>query len=1026
MALLLPLGAAPSLGLDAEREITQYRMKSWGQEQGLPQNSIRAIAQTPDGFLWLGTEEGLVRFDGIRFEVFTRANTETLTSSRVIDLQTDGRGRLWVATYEGDLLCRQPDGRFARPEPMGAASPASPNALCLGTAGETVWIGAREGGPRQVHNGRLRPWPGPPALALRPARAITADGAEGVWLGTDAGVYHLPATPGEAQSFTEAEGLPNGQVQALLRTASGELWAGTRAGLARLDGGANRFVPVAVAELGGQAIIALGEDRDGNLWAGTLKGGVWRRRAGTDEWQGLRVRDGLPDDRILKIFEDREGNLWLATGGGLCRLADVNFATFATAEGLPDDQARVVMASRRDGSVWVGTPNGLGRQGPSDHRFRPEDSPPARSGKEGLGSFVISLFEDATGALCFGTADYLLRRRAAPGAGPDALPGAPEEIALAGGAGTMCERVPGEFWAGTSAGLYRFERGRQTGFYTAKEGLASNAVLALCADGEGGLWIGTRGGLNRWRDGAIETVPTADGRPLTGRVAALFLDAANTLWVGTIEQGIRRRLPGQLLSRACTARQGLFHDTAYVILEAGDRLWMSCNQGVYSVPKAELAEFFDERRGAVNCVSYGTSDGMRSAECNGAFNPAGCRDAAGRLWFPTTKGVVRVDPARLRRNAVLPPVLVERLMVDDEAPRLNPAGAETLHLGPGVRRLQFDYAGLSLTAPERVRYRYRLVGFDPGWVDAGTRRAAFYTALPPGDYRFEVRACNNDGVWNDAGAALAFVLRPRFYQTSWFAALAALAAVLAGAGAFWLRQRQLHARFAAVLAERTRIARELHDTCAQALFAVGFELNSAQDEVAEGTFVRERLQGALGVVRQGLADARTLIAELRGQTAREQPAGDLRAALAEFVQTVNTDALDFTLEVDSHAVALLAPEARHEVLRVCQEAIHNALKHADAQSVAVQVGFDAARPGWVCALVQDDGRGFPGDSRATSPDRPAGSFGLRGMQERAAQAGGSLKVESAPDAGTQVWLRVPFGNEKTSAEKNPADGTTAS
>lgn len=1015
IALSLLTGVRLAHGLDAERELTQYRLKTWGQEEGLPQNSVRALAQTPDGYLWLGTEEGLVRFDGAHFEVFNRANTATLPSNRVADLQVDNRGRLWLVTLEGELLCRQADGRFVRPKPAGSAPADAPNALCLGRGDggdDVLWAGARAGGPRQIREGEMRAWPGPAALASRVARAVAADGAGGVWLGTEAGLYHLPPPPGAARLYAEADGLPNGQVQALLRTGAGEVWAGTRAGVARLDPGTDRFTPIAADALGGQAVNTLGEDHDGNLWAGTLKGGLWRRRAGTGDWQALRARDGLPDDRVVKVFEDREGNLWVATAGGLARLTDVNLASYSRAEGLPDDQTRVVLAGGREGSVWVGTPNGLGHRAPDARRFQPEVIASGRPGKEGLGNFVISLYEDAAGTLYFGTADYVLHRRVAPAA-PSALAaslfGAPEEIALAGGPSALCERRPGELWVGTSAGLYRFEDGRQTAFYTTREGLAGNAVLALCAGGEGDLWIGTRGGLSRWRDGRVENVPAPDGHPLAVPVSALHLDAAGTLWVGTIEQGLRRRLPGQPLSSACTSQQGLFHDTAYTILEEADRLWMSCNRGVYSVAKVELQAFFEGRRTTVACAVYGTTDGMRSAECNGGFSPAGGREAGGRLWFPTTRGVVSVDPARLRRNALPPPVWVEHLSVDGRPASLEPAPV----LGPGVRGLELGYTALSLTATEKVRFRYQLEGYDPGWVEAGAQRRAFYTNLPPGQYRFRVSACNNDGVWNEAGVSVAFSLRPYFHQTGWFAGLVVLGVLAGGAGLFWLRQRQLQQRFAGVLAERTRIARELHDTCAQALFAIGFELESAHEALPVGPLeldpVRNHLESARSVMRQGLADARALIATLRGRTPERQAAADdVREALAKFIATANTAALDFTLNVDANAAALLPEKTRHELLRICQEAIHNAIKHADASSVIVEVGFDSARPGWVFALVADDGRGFVLPTEGSSAARPESGFGLCGMQERAAHAGGRLEVTSAPGQGTQVRLDVPF------------------
>lgn len=704
------------------------------------------------------------------------------------------------------------------------------------------------------------------------------------------------------------------------------------------------------------------------------------------------------------MCEDREGNLWVGTAGGLTQLTDVNFASYSGAEGLPDDQTRVVLAGGRDGCVWAGTPGGLGRRGPDARRFEPVATAPGPPGKEGLGAFVISLYEDGAGALYYGTADYVLHRRAAPDAPSVSLIGPVDDLPLAGGPSAFCERRPGELWIGTSAGLYRFQDGRQTGLYTTREGLTANAVLALCAGSEGDVWIGTRGGLNRWHEGRIENVPTGEGHRLSAPVSALYLDAAGALWVGTIEQGLRRRSPGQSLSAACTEQQGLFHDTAYTILEGDDgRLWMSCNRGVYSVSKQELQAFFDGRRATVACTAYGTTDGMRSAECNGGFSPAGCRDKRGRLWFPTTRGLVCVDPARQRRNAVPPPVRVERLLADDRPVALDAAPL----LGPGVRGLELTYTALSLTAPEKVRFRYRLEGFDRDWVAVGARRATSYTNLPPGRYRFQVCACNNDGVWNDTGAAVVFTLRPYFYQTGWFAGLVALAVLAAGAGAVWLRQRQLQKRFASVLAERTRIARELHDTCAQALFAVGFELGSAADELPGEHPARARLDSARSVVDQGLLDARALIASLRGHPVHGA-GGDLQAALATFIQTVNTAALDFSLTVDSHATALLSEAARHELLRICQEAIHNALKHAGANQITVEVGFNAGRPGWVHASVRDDGQGFLVSGGGAGGSETVGGFGLGGMRERAAQVGGTLEVTSVLGEGTTVSLNLPF------------------
>ena len=778
--LALFVAAAPVSALDPRLALTQYGRRTWTSDQGLPQNSVHAIEQTADGYLWLGTQEGLARFDGVRFVVFDQKNTPAFSDHRVSALHEDRAGSLWIGTWGGGVL-RLRAGRFERFD-AGAGLPNNRVCTIFEDRRGRLWIGT-EAGLARLEGGRFVV---PPGLNARPYVVMAmAESDEGLWIGTDGdGLLRLTDA---IEVLTTRQGLSSDAVRALHLASDGSLWVGTRTGLDRLVGG--RFVAVPAPQGAWSAISALREDAQGNLWVGTRGGGLARLHGGT--WSVLGEEQGLSSNVVLSAELDREGSLWVGTeGAGLNQLRDVRFTSWGKPEGLGHEMLVPILEDRA-GSVWMGSYGG-GLFRLRDGRFR------AYSERDGLTSnLVASLLEDRHGALWVGTDggglnrlkdDRVERFGRAQGLSSDRV------IAL-------LEDRQGALWIGTyGGGLCRLENGRVTTFGRA-QGLTSELVMSLAEDRQGRLWIGTDGGgLNALENGRFRAYTTEQGLA-NDTVFRIYEDQAGTLWVGTYG-GLSVLRDGRL--RSLTRAQGLFDERLFQILEDDQQnLWMSSNKGVFRVSKAEIDELLAGRRTSVASMAYGTVDGMRSSECNGNAQPAGWKARDGSLWFPTTRGAVRVDPARAPAPAEPPPVAVEEVAIDG---RSYPAGSAA-QAPPGRGEVEIHYAGLGFREPERLRFRYQLEGYDPDFVEAGPRRVAYYTNLPPGRYRFLVQVAAGDGPWGPPGAEFPFELRPRFYRAPWFFAVSALVVLAAAWGAHRLRVRRLAAnerRLAALVAERTR------------------------------------------------------------------------------------------------------------------------------------------------------------------------------------------------------------------------------
>ncbi len=751
---------------DSERPINQFSHETWQNKNGLPQNSVHAVVQTRDGYLWMGTQEGLVRFDGVRFVVFDRTTTPQIQVNHILALCEDKDGTLWIGTYGGGLVAFR-DGRFRSYGASDGLPGQSIMALAEDRAG-ALWIATQDAGVTRRTAQGFKNYTTAQGLGSLSTSSVAVDSDGLVWVGTASGLSQFDQE--RFVTFTARDGLATDTVTALAGDAEGSLWVGTDVGLTRWrrDG----VVTYAVQDgLAHNSIRALYVDAAGSLWVGT-HGGVTRLSRG--QFSSITSRDGLLSESVISVFQDREGSYWIGTdGGGVSRWRDASFVSFGTRHGLLSERIVAITGSSR-GGFWVGTDSGQIYQFQNNRFVRlPTDEKAPIPNTE-----IRALLEDRQGNLWIGGPPQLLRWREGQWVVYDranGLPSFPVRV--------IFEDREGRIWVGTrGGGLSRVEGDRLVTF-TTRDGLADDRVRAMLQDKDGALWIGTYGGLTRWQDGKFTVFTTAHGLS-HNFVRTLELDDEDgTLWIGTYGGGLDRMRNGRI--NTYRTRDGLRSDGLFQILD--DRrgsLWMSCNLGVFRVDKSELEDFAQGRLKSISSTAFDEADGMENRECNGG-SPAGWRTEDGRLWFPTLQGVAMVDPGRLRRNALPPPVVLEEVRVEG---RLIQAGE---HLPAGSERFEFHFTGLSFVAPSRMRFAYQLEGFDPGWIDAGLERSASYTFLPSRKYRFQVKAANNDGVWSTTIASFDFTLRPHLYQTRWFYGLCGLLLVAAGAGIYHLRARQL-------------------------------------------------------------------------------------------------------------------------------------------------------------------------------------------------------------------------------------------
>ncbi|MDB6034206.1 MAG: hypothetical protein JWM16_4544, partial [Verrucomicrobiales bacterium] len=790
-----------TLSADTERGSPEYTVDSWQTPDGLPANTVTAIAQTPDGYLWVGTLNGLARFDGVRFKVFGKA--EGLPNTRVLCLLLDRQGSLWIGT-EGGGLARWQSGTFSNLRAKDGLANDVVQALAedksgriwiatagglscwqegkfihdpkvvpgfrglyprIVAAGDQLWT-TELGGVHILENGKLtRPVNSLEPSAFSSIYAIHRGPSGRLWLGGANNYVSCLASNGEVQVFAEEAGQLLNSIWELLETRSGDVWVGTASGgLRRLRNG--RFISLTTQEgLSDNSVRCLFEDREANLWVGTVGGGLNRvkpRRLST-----FTTRDGLSHNVVMSVAEDPDGVLWIGSNCGGLNMRRNGIITSLTGDYLLDNECIWSLLAARDGSLWIGTWGG--------GLFR-------KRGKE-ITRYPLTHFgsDEPILALC-----------------PDRNDG---------------------LWVGTySQGLKLFRNGN---FMDIPETNGSaKFITSIVQDTTGDLWVGTGGnGLEKLEFGSLPP-PTGGRTILFSReqglpndfVRTLLLDKKGVLWIGT-DGGLARLSKGRIA--AFTRAHGLPDEVISQILE-DDRgfLWLGSNKGIFRVSKAELELIADGGSAPLSVLAYGRADGMENAQCTGGFHPAGLRARDGHLWFSTVKGLVQIDPNGLVRNELPPQVLVEEVRVDG----VPVAGAERLQqIPPSATRLELEFTATSLTAAERNRFRHRLEGLDKDWVEDGPQRMVAYHHLPPGRYKFELAACNGDGVWNQAAIALSLRVLPPFWKTWWFGMLAGFV-VLGGGGwgvRSWSVRRLGHKLQAlqeqhALEKERARIAQDIH------------------------------------------------------------------------------------------------------------------------------------------------------------------------------------------------------------------------
>ncbi len=779
------LVSRPASALDPGKLIVQYGHRVWSEKDGLPQNSVLSIVQSPRGYLWLGTQEGLVRFDGVRFTVYDKDNTPQMRGSYVAALCEDGKGDLWIALDSGGLLRRR-GGTFS--VPAGVKALENVRILCIARDSlHRLWLGTDNAGVFCLDGSRITRYTVKEGLPGPVVYAVYQDGRGTVWIGTNRGLATLSG--GKISTFP-MPGKKHNWYYAITGDSQGNVWVGTFRGLFRIGPGRTVTRFTAKDGIPNPTVYALYHNAANHaLWVGT-KGGLCRYLDGHFETYG--VADGLSNGQVLSIAEDREGDLWVGTADGLNRFRDDKFFSLGTKNGLLNGMVTCVLQAR-DGSIWIGTDGG-GVSRWTKHGIV------NITRKDGLPSDTVdTLWQDPDGTIWMGLdsgglVKWKSGRLTRFMASDKRLTNTAITCMLRDGAGTL--------WVGCANGVFRIEGGRAT-LLTRKDGLSGDTVTCLLEDRKrDGLWLGTdAGGLDFYRGGAFSVYTTRQGL-VNDDVNALYEEADGTLWVGTM--GGLSRLRGDHFANV-TRLQGLFSDTVFTILPGRDgRFWMSCNKGVFSVRRSELESAADGQTLKLSCDTYGRSDGMGSSECNGGVQPSGCVTRGGWLCVATVRGLAVLDPSAIHLNLKPPPVVIEDMRLDGRSVALSPR----LRILPGRHRLEFRFTALSLVAPEKELFKYRLEGYDSAWVDAGTHREAVYTGLPPGRYTFRVIACNNDGVWNKQGASFSFTQLPHFYQTWWFLVLLVLAASAAVFGVVTLRlaaSRRRESALSRLVEERTEL-----------------------------------------------------------------------------------------------------------------------------------------------------------------------------------------------------------------------------
>lgn len=988
IGLVVFCNAAAVYALDPRKAVTQYVRNTWTSNDGLPQDSVNAIAQTTDGYLWLATQEGLARFDGVKFTTFDSSNTEKF-GGFVYDILADPNGGLWIGTGGG--LFNYRDGKFKRYSSDDGLPDVSMKHLVQDEAGN-LWIGSASN-DRTTGGHGLTFFKDERGIIFKTTDGLSNDQVHktlidrrgDLWIATGNGLNLYK--DGKFKIFTTADGLSDNYVKTLYEDRGGSLWIGTHTGLDRLKDG--RITSFTTADgLSSNFIFSICEDRDGNLWVGTEKG---LNRFKDGKPQAVTGIEDLADDQIFSIYEDKEASLWIGTHTkGLIRLRDAKFTTFGEAEGLTGENVQSLFQDSR-GRLWIDTTDG-GLNVLENNRFENYTI------KDGLlNNRIRAIYETRAGEILLGTASGL--NKFENGKFVDYLP---KNALSKASVNTIYEDTDGSLFVGTNVGLTVIKDGKSRN-YTKADGIIGSGVNLIHRTRAGKLYIAGDDGLSIFEDGKLTS--QYKGFPPEFNTQSISEDADGTLWLVTWGQGLNRLKDDNLT--AYTTKNGLYDNAAWSILDDGSGyLWMGCNRGIFRVSKQELNDFADGKIKSVNSIVYGAVNGMRKRETN-AGSPSAIRASDGKFWFATTAGAVVIDPHNLKNNPVAPPIVIEKLLIGDKS--ILP-GEPNIEIEAGVKNLEFQYVGLSFISPERIKYKYKIEGFDNDWIDAGARRTAFYNNLPAGEYTFELIAANADGIWNEQAASVRFRVLAPFWQTWWFLALATL--FVAGIIILMFRWRLSRLKqinnaqtvFSRRLIEsqereRGRIAAELHDNLGQQLVIIKNWASLGLKFTEENAPSRKQLTEISTTALQAINEVREIIYDLR--PVQLETTGLSRTLNFMIEQAAASSGVKFSVDCDD-LDGFFSPEDEVVFYRAIQECVSNIIKHSEAENAEISIIRAAEN---LTVKVSDDGKGFAAEP-VSSVGKRAG-FGLTGLNERVRMLGGTLNIQSAAGNGTIVLMNIP-------------------
>jgi len=999
----LLVGSSVVRALNPSLDISQYGHTAWKIRDGFSSGTAFAIAQTSDGYLWLGTEFGLFRSDGVRFTHWQPPSGQHLPNdSSPYSLLVTHDGALWIGTFEG--LASWKDGKLTQYPELDKAFVTS----LLEDREGTVWAGLysdtrNPGRLCAIRNGTSQCY-GQDGAFGGFIWSLCEDSSGTLWAGADSGLWRWK--PGPPKRYAA----PGKRLADLTQSGDGRLIFGVR------DGGLwqvadDKFQSYPVRDAANPTALMtehdidankLIRDRDGGLWIGTDQRGLIHVHQGQTDM--FTEADGLSGNIIAGIFEDREGNIWVSTSGGLDRFRELPVTTISSKQGLSSDNVNSVLASK-DGSVWIATRDGLTRwQNGKTTIFRRSNGLPD--------NFVKSLYQDHSGLIWAFAGHGLAYLRNGTFVTVPNLPSA-EVYSMTGD-------DAGNLWLSGDKGLSHLREGHLVEHFPwSVLGRSQQAKVIVCD--HGGLWLAfwTDGGVEYFKDGQVRASYTASDGLAKGHVAGLRLAGDGSVWAATQDSGVSRiNKDGRITN--LTTRDGLPCGKVNWTTEYVDgSVWAFTGCGLVRIERSDVDAWIANPSQRVEPTVLDTTDGAIPGSPS-SFGPTFAHSADGKLWYPTREDVQVVDPRHLAFNSLPPPVHIEKLVADkrtyfENLPTLAMANAS---LPARTHDLQINYTALSLVAPEKVHFKYKLEGQDPDWREVVNDRDVQYSNLGPGTYRFHVIACNNSGVWNEEGDALEFSVAPAYYQTNWFRALCAVLVLAFVWGIYQLRVRQLHREFALTLdarvRERTSIARELHDTLLQSFHGLMLRFQIVSELLPDRPVeAKEQLQRAMDRAAQAITEGRDAVQGLRASTVQTN---DLARSINTLGEELATDpsnhespAFRVTVEGDSRD---LHPILRDEIFRIAAEALRNAFHHAAATRIEVEIRYDHQR---FRLRVRDDGKGI--DSAVLTREGTHGHYGLPGMRERATLIGGKLEVWSEIGTGTEVELSLPAQQAYSTARK---------